>query len=225
MIKLFAHRGFVTKKSPENSIKSLDLAYIKGFSAIEFDIWFFEKKLILSHDYPKKTTPKQETQLRNYFKFRDRFIYWLDFKNLDEKNANKALIEVKKTIEEKKVSLSKIYFAPFITDYKKSKKIMLKIRKIFGEKVNFVAVCENLKDRDEINKLELFLRENKIKFLSISHELIDKTLIKLLPEIEFFAWTVNDAKTIKNLANIGVKNFATDKITPQIYEKRSKSAK
>ncbi len=225
MIKLFSHRGFVTKRSPENSIKSLESAFLKGFSAIEFDIWFSEKKLILSHDSPNQITLKMAPQLKDYFKFGNQLNYWLDFKNLDEKNIAEALIETQKVIDEKKIDLSKIYFAPFITDYQKSEKIMLKIRKIFGEEVNFVAVCENLKDRDEINKLGAFLRKNKIKFLSINHELIDKTLIKILSEIELFAWTVNDIKIIKNLANIGVKNFATDKITPQIYEKRLKSKK
>ncbi len=225
MIKLFSHRGFVTKRSPENSIKSLESAFLKGFSAIEFDIWFSEKKLILSHDSPNQITLKMAPQLKDYFKFGNQLNYWLDFKNLDEKNIAEALIETQKVIDEKKIDLSKIYFAPFITDYQKSEKIMLKIRKIFGEEVNFVAVCENLKDRDEINKLGTFLRKNKIKFLSINHELIDKTLIKILSEIELFAWTVNDIKIIKNLANIGVKNFATDKITPHIYEKRLKSKK
>ena len=60
--------------------------------------------------------------------------------------------------------------------------------------------------------------EENIKFLSISHELIDRNLLEKLNNTEFCVWTVNDKERIIYLEKLGIKNFITDKITPQIYE-------
>ena len=54
MIKIFAHRGFVSNKSPENSIAALDEAYNNKFDGVEFDLWFLENKIIIVHDKPNK---------------------------------------------------------------------------------------------------------------------------------------------------------------------------
>jgi len=220
MTRLFAHRGFVTKNINQNSIESLNAAYANNFCAIEFDIWFLEEKLFLKHDAPKKSELKNLLQLKDYFCFGNQFDYWLDFKNLDEKNVDRALVAVKKEISTIGLDLKRIYFAPFITDYKKSAKILAKIRKYFGSKANIVGVCEKLKDFDDIKTLREFLTKNKIKHLSIYHGLLDKTMSKIFSDIEFFAWTVNDIITLKTLQDLGVKNFATDTITPRIYDKK-----
>jgi len=192
MVKLFAHRGFVKAGIAQNSIASLKQAHKSGFKAVEFDIWFLEGKLFLKHDHPKKNELKILPNLSDYFSYKNEFCYWLDFKNLDEKNAGAALKIVKKEIDEVSLDMDKIYFAPFITDYKIAKKVFEKILKIFGNKVQIVAVCEELKTAQDIKNLHDFLTKNKIKFLSIFHELIDKTFIKIFPKIEIFAWTVND---------------------------------
>lgn len=219
MIRLFAHRGFAKGSSQgnilQNSIASLNQAHKSGFKAIEFDIWFLEEKLFLSHDRPKKNALKTLPSLSDYFAYKNDFIYWMDFKNLDEKNADQVLKMVKDEIKKSGIKLDKIYFAPFITDYKIAKKVFEKIRKIFGNKVQIVAVCEKLKNAQDIKNLRDFLTKNKIKFLSIFHELVDGTFVKIFPEIEIFAWTVNDLKRVKELEKLGVKNFATDSIAPK----------
>jgi glycerophosphoryl diester phosphodiesterase len=212
MIRLFAHRGFAKGNILQNSIASLNHAHKSGFKAIEFDIWFLEENLFLSHDQPKKNALKTLPFLSDYFAYKNDFFYWMDFKNLDEKNADQALKIVKDEIKKLGIKLDKIYFAPFITDYKVAKKVFEKIRKIFGNKVQIVAVCEELKTASDIKNLRDFLTKNKIKFLSIFHELVDKTFVKIFPEIEIFAWTVNDLKRVKELENLGIKNFATDSI-------------
>ena len=55
MTKLFAHRGFVTESHLENSVASLKEAVAQGFSAIEFDLWFAARKLVLKHDKPQES--------------------------------------------------------------------------------------------------------------------------------------------------------------------------
>lgn len=214
MVKLFAHRGFVKGGISQNSIMSLNQARKSGFRAVEFDIWFLEGKLFLKHDHPKKSELKNLPSLSDYFSFKNEFCYWLDFKNLDEKNVVVALKLVKKEIDEALLDIDKIYFAPFITDYKIAGKIFKEFRKIFGKKVQLVVVCEELKNFYQIKNLREFLTKNQVKFLSIFHELLDKTFVKIFPDIEIFAWTVNDLKRIKELEKIGIKNFATDKVIP-----------
>jgi len=215
MIKLFAHRGFVTKNAAQNTIASLKEAVAQNFLGIEFDIWFLNGGLFLKHDEPEFREINNLPILQDYFCFKNSLEYWMDFKNLDEKNSAKALELVKIEIEMAKIKLSKIYFAPFITDYKKAAKVFAEIRKVFGDKVQIVAVCDKLENAQEAENLRKFLAENEVKSLSIFHELIDENLIKILKGVKLFAWTVNELPRLYDLARIGVTNFATDKITPE----------
>lgn len=215
MVRLFAHRGFAEEKFLQNTIVSLDQAHKKGFKAIEFDIWFLEGELFLKHDRPRKSELKNLPNLRDYLKFKNDFCYWLDFKNLDEKNTDEALKIVKKEIDKSEIDQNQIYFAPFITDYKLATKIFKKFRKLFGKKVQLVAVCEELENFEQIKSLREFLNKNDIKFLSIFHQLLDKTFVKIFTNIEIFAWTVNDLQRLGELEVFGVKSFATDKILPR----------
>jgi glycerophosphoryl diester phosphodiesterase len=236
MVKLFAHRGFtfrtypahhsrdygqVLTKAEQNTIASLKNAILAKFRAVEFDIWFFDEKLVLKHDKPEISELNNLPILKDYFIYGNDLEYWLDFKNLDEKNISKVLNLVKEEIDLAKINLEKIYFAPFITEYEKVIKIFSKIRNLFGEKVNLVAVCEELKNNEDIEKLKNFLNENNIKFLSIFHKLLNENFVKEFNKIEFFAWTVNDLERVFELEKLGIKNFATDNITPQIYDEKS----
>ena len=216
MTRLFAHRGFASKNIPQNSIASLKRAHEFGFRAVEFDVWFLQKKLILKHDHPTEKEINILPNFRDYFFFGNEFNYWIDFKNLDEKNSENLLKAVKKILDEAAINLDQIYLAPFVTDYKIAEKIFTKIRKIFGEKINLIAVCEELKTAADVEILRKFLTKNKIKFLSIFHKIIDQKFIKKFSDIEIFAWTVNDLERLKELENLGVRNFATDKIIPDL---------
>jgi len=215
MINLFAHRGFWSDNySKQNSIASLKAAHKNKFSGIEFDVWFFEENLVLKHDQPEpqKLLPK----FGDYFVFENDFKYWIDFKNLDKANASKVFALVKKELEHLKIDFKNIYIAPFITNYELAQNIYDIAKEIFAEKLNFAAVVENEK---EIENLLKFLRKNNIKFLSIFYKLIDENLLEKLSDIELFAWTVNDLEQLDILEKKGIKNFITDKITPQIYDR------
>ena len=67
MIRLFAHRGFAKGNILQNSIASLNHAHKSGFKAIEFDIWFLEEKLFLSHDRPKKNAFKKNEHIKSKY--------------------------------------------------------------------------------------------------------------------------------------------------------------
>ncbi len=238
LINLFAHRGLVLKDkdnkknaTSENSISSLHQAYSFGFRNIEFDIWYCGNvdKLIIKHNQPTKQDLNAYNNLKysskkaklpqfiDYLEYGNKVIYWCDFKNIDKNNVNNALAMLKGDIVRKNINFSNFYFAPFITEYKLACEICQDFRKVFGEKVNFVAVCENFETDCEKELLKNFLIDQKIGFLSINHKLIDQQLLNFLPKVEIFAWTVNNKSRIIELLSMGIRNFATDKILPSHF--------
>lgn len=217
MINLFAHRGFWNNEiGAQNSIASLKAAYLKKFDGIEFDVWFLENKLVLKHDHPQALNSLP--LFGEYFEFGNDFKYWIDFKNLDEANAYKALTIAKNELQRLKIDAKNIFIAPFITNYLEAQKVFDIAKEIFGSDLNFAAVLEN---QGEIDNLLKFISKNKIKFLSIFYKLINEDLLKKLENIELFPWTINDLAQLDILEKQGVKNFITDQITPQIYDRQN----
>lgn len=214
MTRLFAHRGFHSTNAPQNTVASLDAAYENGFRGVEFDIWYLEEKLVLKHDHPKKEEIKNLPLFLEYLAHGNEMDYWCDFKNLDLENAKAALTLMKNQLAEARIDADRIYFAPYITDYNFAAKIFKIIREIFGNGAQLVAVCDT-KNEEVLRK---FLDENNVKCLSIFHKLIDKFFIKKFPDIEIFAWTVNDLERLTELEALSVRNYGTDNIAPQKYE-------
>ena len=214
MIKIFAHRGFATKQAPENSIASLEEAHKRKFIGIEFDVWFINDSLLINHDLPQKNAIKNLPQLQDYLIFKNDFEYWIDFKNLDKSNIEKAAKLIAKEINAAQIDDKKIFLAPFITDLNQAIPIYNSLRSNLKDP-QIMAVCENLAPQDA-SSYHRNLQKNNIKFLSIHHEIIDESFIKIFSDITLFAWTVNDLTQLKKLNQIGVKNFTSDIITPQI---------
>ena len=215
MLKIFAHRGFVGNCDQQNyiqqnSLASLKNAYDSGFRAIEFDIWFYNSQLILSHDQPQLDNCKNLAHFNDFLIYGNKIDYWLDFKNLDEGNVDKALELVKSQIDSAKINLEQIFFAPYCTDYNLSKKLFDKFINIFGSSISMVAILDN---SQQINQLFDFVNKNNVKFISAYYHLINYDLLQKFKGVEFLAWTVNESSILENLAKIGVKYFATDKIT------------
>lgn len=201
----FAHRGLVTKKSPENSIASLEAAFDAGFEAVEFDLWFADGQILIKHDQPKNG--ENLPNLRQYFRFGNKLNYWLDFKNLDHKNVKTAFEIVLQDVIEVGIDFDKIFLIPFETDYQKAEFFCDEAQKVFGQKAQFGLVIE---EASQINNLQKICFDKKIKHLSVFHQLIDAEFVEKFSDKRIFAWTVNDQKRIDQLMRLGVKDFATD---------------
>ncbi len=218
MARLFAHRGFCAELHPQNSVASFKEAVAQGFGAIEFDLWFLSQKLVLKHDEPHQDEIPNLAVLSDFLTHKNELFYWLDFKNFDEKNCVRALMRAKAEIENAQVKIEQIYFAPYVTNRELAAKFFAQIRSVFGVKAQIIAVCDQFNDCETVVDLKKFLDQNNVKSLSIYHQLLDQESLSVLRGIEIFAWTVNDVKRLLELEALGVQNFATDKITPQIYE-------
>ena len=148
MLKIFAHRGFVGNQdlqnyTQQNSLASLKNAFDSGFRAIEFDIWFCNSQLILSHDQPQLDDYKNLAHFSEFLTYGNELDYWLDFKNLDESNIDKVLELVKSQIDAAKINLEKFFFAPYCIDYDLSKKLFDKFFNVFGSRISMVAIADN----------------------------------------------------------------------------------
>ena len=211
-IKKFSHRGLIKDGIKENSLEAFKNAYQNNFRAIEFDIWYLKNQLVLKHNRPSNLN--NLTTLEGLFcEIKNKVEYWLDFKNLNSKNCDSAVKEVRKIVDNLKIKPSQIYFAPFITDFVKAKIIYQAIRKYFDETSQIVAVIEKL-DQKNYQKFYQQLKENNIYGLSIEHKNINIEFKNIFYDIKIFAWTVNDQKTSNLLAKIGIENIATDKLLP-----------
>ncbi len=201
---IFAHRGLVTKNSPENSIASLQAAHESGFRAVEFDLWFVNGEILIKHDRP---TDKNLPSLSDYFRFGEEMTYWLDFKNMNEGNAKEIFELVSVEIKKAKIGLEKIFLVPFELNYESAAYFQKRAHEVFGSASQFAAVCEK---EENIVELEKFCVREQVRFLSVFHGLIDANFVAKFPHQKIFAWTVNDVKRSRELEALSVENFATD---------------
>ncbi len=209
MIKLFAHRGFVENNMKQNSIASLKNAFEKGFKGVEFDIWWIDGEFFVKHDKPAEKELFLLPRLQDYLVHKNELEYWIDFKNLDEKNIDNVLKKLKEVLILKEIDLNKVFFAPYISDYILTGKISLKFRNFFAQKINFVGVCdEEAQCQGAVDMIDIGV----IDFISINYKLINKDFLKKIQPSKLLAWTVNDIKEINDLYMVGVEKFATDKV-------------
>ncbi len=209
-IKIFSHRGSVSKKSEENRVESFKNAYKKGLRGIEFDVWYLKSQLVLKHNRPSNL--KNLDHLEDLFaNFKNDVEYWLDFKNLNSRNCDLAIKKTKAIIEKNKIELKNLYFAPFITNLKKAAIVYQAIRKYFGNQIKIVAVIEKLSPRN-YQKFYQELKNLDIYGLSIQYKNINPEFRTVFSDIKIFAWTVNDKKTADLLEKIGIENIASDNL-------------
>lgn len=205
MLKIFAHRGFVTENSPENSIAALKKANQLNFQGVEFDLWFFNDQFVIVHDQPDQNIINKLPNLKDFLNLQQDKLFWLDFKNLNQQNYIKAIETLASDL--KNTNLSKIYFIPGSCDYDLLSKIIDYMRNKLGKKIKFGAYVE---DAAKINEVLKFIKLKEIKILSIFHELINDNLLQKIPEVEIFAWTIKNQNDYFRLKKIGVKAFASD---------------
>ena len=88
-------------------------------------------------------------------------------------------------------------------------KISLKFRNFFAQKINFVGVCdEQAQCQEVVDMIDIGV----IDFISINYKLINKDFLKKIQPTKLLTWTVNDIKEINDLYMFGVEKFATDKV-------------
>ena len=94
--RIFSHRGIFK----ENSLEGLISSFSIGYRAIEFDIWYVDGQLILNHNRP--TEPyKNYDSLKDFLAvFKNRLDYWLDFKNLNERNSTEIFDKIRLIIDD-----------------------------------------------------------------------------------------------------------------------------
>jgi glycerophosphoryl diester phosphodiesterase len=210
--KMVSHRGLVSKKSQQNKVLAFKNAYDRGLRAIEFDIWYLKTKLVLHHNRPKNINNLDQID-DLFLSLKNKVEYWIDFKNLNLKNCDLAMTKLKEAINNNKIKLNNLYFAPFITDLCKAKSIYELIKIHFGNRVNIVAVVEELLP-ENYQKFYKDLKDLNIKILSIQYQNINQKFINVFLGIKIFAWTVNDQKIADFLTKIGVKNIVSDVLIP-----------
>jgi glycerophosphoryl diester phosphodiesterase len=213
---LWSHRGYTNKEPEENTIKSLKSAYNEGYRNIEFDIWYLNDELFLKHNKPtiEELQNKTLTTLKEYLSvYKNKINYWMDFKNLSKQNISKALECYKKIINEVGINPSQIYFTPYKVNWEKAIFLQKKASaKLIG--INNVFIKNNNSfDKTKITEYYKILKKNKIKYLSIQHDLVDKEIVKSLRNITLFVWTVNEKEEYNRLKKLGIQNICTDKIT------------
>jgi glycerophosphoryl diester phosphodiesterase len=206
---IFAHRGIVNADISENSLESLENAIYLGFLGIEFDIWYWQNELIISHDKPcKNLLTLQSFLLCSLATSKNPMLYWLDFKNVNLDNCLDIAIQTKKIFTFCQVPEQNIFLAPFVTDYNLSQQIFFNWQKVFGKNINFMAVCEH---QHQLQECLHFIRCNNISHLSINKTLLNQQNIELIQQYcQIFAWTIKDKQDYFALQKLGIKNFATD---------------
>ena len=214
--KLFSHRGLLigNSKLKENTIKAFQNSIDNHFKAIEVDIWYYQNELILHHDQPIKKIDNYD-KLSDLFKeFGNKIEYWLDLKNLKQKNATTALNKLKLLIDKNKIDYDKILFVPCLkkTNLKQNEFAYKEVRNIFGKDCNLAAFTTNI-NKNNLQKYYHQLKDYNINKLSIKFSNIDEEFIKIFYDIEIFAWTVDNKKTLDYLTKLNIKNFATNILT------------
>lgn len=238
MNKLFAHRGYNKGLTTENSIASLEEAVKNSFTAIEFDIWFFNSHLVIKHDKPKLQELSLLPKLRQYLKYGNILDYWCDFKNINEKNARIVAKTTKELVSDCQILPAKIFFTPYlpcnnISQHQEYRKIFAEIRQEIlleplpnkalensNKRFSLVAVIDDMpNDTKEQSKIFDFINSENFDYCSIDHRLINKELLKNIEAKKILAWTVNNFNDLARIRALGVVNFTSDTISPEELNK------
>lgn len=89
--KVFGHRG----GNPHNSMNGIKNYFFAKHKQIEIDLFYIDGAFYLSHDLDQKIKEKEKfsetlNNLRILYPKFEKTYFWLDLKNLDEKNAEEV---------------------------------------------------------------------------------------------------------------------------------------
>lgn len=184
--KILAHRGYNEIKEEENSIKSVNEAIRLNFKGVEIDVFYDDvrKDLLCSHD--GYNDPHTELSLDELLKINclsclDKFIFWIDIKNLTIYNVFDCI----KKINEYQNKYNNKY--------------------IFIESQNYICLSiisylTNVDTSYWIKNWNELLLPNFFTYTSMSFGIYDKnpTLYELLSKNPIHLFTINDKNKLKS---------------------------
>jgi glycerophosphoryl diester phosphodiesterase len=216
--KLFSHRGFLQKKPNlnENTLESFQNAIDNQFKAIEVDVWYIDKELILNHDKPENDLAKYNKLSDLLKKFSNNIEYWIDFKNLNISNTKDAIFTLKTTIDRFNIEYQKLIIIPHSNsnNIEESLFALKEIKKTFKNKCHVGSFIKKI-DQQDWKAYHQKLEKHNIKNLSIQFNNINEQFIKQFHNINLFAWTVNDKNDYDYLKKLKIKNIASDILSPK----------
>ena len=194
-----------------------------GFKAIEFDVWFLTKsakknfnkqnnftknlledgELVISHDFPQNLSIDSIPRFADFLSHGNAFEYWIDLKNANTENCQIFAKKIFDELLKKNIDFHQVLIAPYITNYEIAQCVFNNFKEIFGKNLNFVAVCDSLRELDLAVE---FIKKNQLKFLSIDHRIIDAKSFQKIRGIKLLVWTVNSKERLEELSKIGIKD-------------------
>lgn len=214
---IWAHRGF-TQGFRDNSIESFDAARSTGYYGIEIDIHFLEGKgFIVAHDIsPKMSDNNSVLSLDTVFKrYTDQFYYWLDFKNLDTDNAaesGKILSDLVRTYH--------LQGHVFIESQRA--RALRKLKSVGPEIHTIYWLHRNLENKTALFKAKYNTIISGADSVSLPAEHVSESFIENFSHLNMAVFTVNDAETIEQLFQRGVRVVLSDSDMrerfPQVYK-------
>ncbi len=203
--KVWSHRG-LSINLPENSIESINAAYENEFKGVEVDIRFISElnKFFLSHDELKNTDSL--TSLDSLFsKVNNSLYFWLDLKNLDNKNKKKVLNRLN-DITQKYNNKNKIIIenrdAPALQLLAKNGYYTSLWLKDPYPKNPIRFLYNNI-----LNKIKLFLYS--FNAVSFDSKYLNQQTLKIYNNCNIHTWKIytlnkNDIKSLKSISSVKI---------------------
>lgn len=193
--EVWSHRG-IHHSVPENSIQSLQLAKNQGFKGVEIDVYYDEEMgLVVSHDIPYKLVDGQIVTLKEIVDtFHSDFSFWIDFKNLNNKNVKNVISDFSLLFETYPDLQQKMYV--------ESAKGKL-LRKLAKHNIQSILWVQYSKQQPkQFLKLTYFkalIGHSKFSGITTHYRYIDKRFSKAFRNFDWYVFTVNDLSIINQL--------------------------
>jgi glycerophosphoryl diester phosphodiesterase len=210
--KVWAHRAYDNYEK-ENSINSINKAITKGAKGIELDLWYDNeiKDFVVSSNYPYKLENGKLLKFNELLnKIPNNIYFWLDFKNLSYMSRYDAEISGKHLLK-------------ILTNHNIKDKCIVESKNpinlsIFSGLGIFTCIEIEPKNYSNWFKYNLMLCKWKLSFIfgnisgiSLYFKQYGEKILKDLPNVPIYLWTVNDREEITKFINDNsVKVILTD---------------
>ena len=201
--KVWAHRGQWADSAghTENSLEAYSRALALGAKGLELDIYYDAalSGFVVSHDRPYHLHSGHLLMLKDVFEhFGSRTFYWLDFKNL----AGLPAAEVTTATLLMQATLSSFGLRDFAVIESPKLAKLLNFKAAGMHIVYWIEVDPSLSFYRYWYKL-LSVRQDLLRYnipaVSMNHTIFNDTLVALLPKTDFYLFTINEERRLKEL--------------------------